>query len=311
MRKVVLDCDPGNDDALALMMLAADPGADLLAVTTVAGNVDRDMTAENALALVGWLGLDIPVAKGAGPLLEPYERLSASLMGPRGLGVASLPAPSGKLSPKGSSELLWELVQAYPGELEILATGPLTNLALLLREHPEAAAKICRICLMGGSRGAGNTTPRAEFNIHTDPEAAQIVFASGIPLTMVGLEVGYAHRLCPRDFVRLIEAAPSLGAFVGSLFFYPGTPEKRLGERGWPVFDSLAAACLLVPEAAQTASWHVAVECRGELTRGETVVDERGRLGLAPNCDVVLDFPHERYLALVEESLCALEARLP
>lgn len=160
---------------------------------------------------------------------------------------------------------------------------------------------------MGGSRFGGNTSPAAEFNIHTDPEAAYIVFASGAPLSMVGLEVGYDHRLRREDFARLAACAPRIGAFAGQLFFYPGTPEHTLSERGWPVFDSLAAAVLIDPQCAQTAEWFVDVETRGALTYGETVVDEKGRLKQKPLTKVVLGFPHSRYLELLAQSLKALD----
>lgn len=305
-RKVLMDADPGNDDALALMMLAAQPDIDLVALTTVAGNVPADVTAQNALDLVSFLGLDIPVAKGSVPLLAPYERLSASLMGPRGLGAAELSHADLALSKLSSAELIWQMICHYPGELEILATGPLTNLALLFRLHPEASGLIRQIVLMGGSRFGGNTSPAAEFNIHTDPEAAHIVFSSGVPLTMVGLEVGYDHRLKREDFAHLIEKAPDIGPLVGQLFFYPGTAEKSLGERGWPVFDSLAAAVLIDPEHAKTADWFVDVEIKGVLTYGETVIDEKGRLKKEPQTKVVLGYPHDCYLQLLEQSLVAL-----
>lgn len=305
-RKVLMDADSGNDDALALMMLAAQPDIDLVALTTVAGNVPADVTARNALDLVAYLGLDIPVAQGSVPLLAPYECLSASLMGPRGLGAAELPHAEGRLSELPSTELIWQMLCRYLHELEILATGPLTNLALLIRLHPEASRLIKRLVLMGGSRFGGNTSPAAEFNIHTDPEAAHIVFASGAPLSMVGLEVGYDHRLRREDFARLAVCAPRIGAFAGQLFFYPGTPEHTLSERGWPVFDSLAAAVLIDPQCAQTAEWFVDVETKGALTYGETVIDEKGRLKQKPQTKVVLGYPHDRYLELLAQSLAAL-----
>ena len=128
-----------------------------------------------------------------------------------------------------------------------------------------------------------------------------------VPLSMVGLEVGYDHRLKREDFARLATCAPRIGAFAGQLFFYPGTPEHSLSERGWPVFESLAAAVLIDPQCAQTAEWFVDVETKGALTYGETVIDEKGRLKQKPQTKVVLGYPHDRYLELLAQSLEALD----
>ena len=301
-RPVVMDCDPGNDDALALLMLSAAPEVDLLAVTTVAGNVAAEVTARNALTLAEWLGLDVPVTQGAYPLMRPYEPHDPTIMGAGGLGRARLPEPARALDPRTSAELLYELARAHPGELEILATGPLTNVALLFMGHPDARELVRRVTLMGGSVAGGNTTPAAEFNIYADAEAARVVFRSGAPITMVGLDVSYQTRLQPADFERLLAAGPR-GRFVADLFFYPGGGPRPLPAAGVPVFDALAAAVLLDPDCARSGSYYVDVETAGELTYGETVVDVRGRLGRAPNADVVEALDRERLLALIERAL--------
>ena len=302
-RPVVIDCDPGNDDALAILMVAAAPELSLCGISTVAGNVCAERAAANGLALASWLGLDVPVTKGAYPLVKPYEPLDPSIMGTGGLGATKLPEPSRSFDPRTSAELLWDCAREHAGSLEILATGPLTNLALLLREHPEARGMIKQIVLMGGSVSSGNTSPVAEFNIYTDAEAARVVFGSGIPLTMVGLDVCYEHRLVAADFDRLLACGGPMGQFVADLFFYPEGGPRPFTERGVPVFDSLAAAALIDPACVGAESYYVDVETKGELTYGQTVVDVRGRLHREPNVAVVTSCDHNRYLELVENAV--------
>ena len=302
-RPVVIDCDPGNDDALAILMVAASPEVRLCGISTVAGNVPAERTAANGLALASWLGLDVPVTKGAYPLVKPYEPLDPSIMGTGGLGATRLPDPERSLDARTSVELLWDCAREHAGSLEVLATGPLTNLALLLTEHPEVRDMIKQIVIMGGSVSSGNTNPVAEFNIYTDAEAARVVFASGIPLTMVGLDVCYEHRLVAADFDHLLACGGELGQFVADLFFYPEGGPRPFTERGVPVFDSLAAAALIDPDCVGAESYYVDVETKGELTYGQTVVDVRGRLHQEPNVHVVTSCDHVRYLELVERAV--------
>ena len=302
-RPVVIDCDPGNDDALAIIMMAASPQVRIVGITTVAGNVAAETTASNALALASFLGIEAPVTAGAYPLMRPYMPLDTAIMGQRGMGAVRLPQPDIELDPRTSAQLLFDLCCAYPEGLEVLATGPLTNLALLFAEHPDSRDHISRIILMGGSVNGGNTSPVAEFNIHTDAEAARVVFRSGVPITMVGLDVCYQNRLLPEDFDELERIGGEFGQLVGRLFFYPGTPEKPFPAIGKPVSDSIAAAALLDPTCVSSVPLHVDVETVGELTYGETVVDVKDRLKLPPNADVVESCDKNRYLALVRHAV--------
>lgn len=302
-RPVVVDCDPGTDDALAILMVAAAPELELTAVTTVAGNVSAEQTAANALALAEWRGLRVPVTAGASPLMRPHEPLDPTIMGTGGLGEARLPRPEGALDPRSSAELLYDRACEHAGELEVLAIGPLTNLALVLMEHPDARELLRRVVVMGGSVNGGNTTPVAEFNVHTDAEAARVVFRSGVPLTMVGLDVCYQNRLRGEDFARLADGHGELGRFVGDLFFWPGDESRPFPERGVPVFDALAATALIDEGCVETERLHVDVETAGELTYGETVVDERGVLGLPPNVDVVRSCDRGRFWELLERAV--------
>lgn len=300
---VVIDTDPGNDDALAILVTAAAPGFRICGLSTVAGNVPAEVTARNALAIADAFGIDAPVTAGAHPLLHEYEPLDVSIMGVGGLGRTSLPEPGRELDPRTSVELLYDVACREAGALHVLALGPLTNLALLLREHPDAREKIAHITVMGGSLGAGNVTPRAEFNVHTDAEAARVVFGAGIPLTMVGIEPCRATRVRSEDFERICAGGGRAARFVGDLFFWPGDEGRPFPERGVPIYDALAAASLVDPACVRCERYHVDVECKGELTYGETVVDVDGRLGLAPNAEVALEPDCERFLSLLERTV--------
>jgi inosine-uridine nucleoside N-ribohydrolase len=302
-RPVIVDCDPGNDDALAILMVAAAPNIKLVALSTVAGNLPPSRTAKNALLLADWLGLKVPVTSGSYPLLRKYKPLDPSIMGAAGLGSSHLPESSRQLDPRTSVELLYDYAKTYAGELEILATGPLSNIALLLMEHPDACKLIRQIVFMGGSIDGGNTSPVAEFNIHEDAEAARIVFHSGIPLTMVGLDVCYKNRMKAEDFRLLMKEGGRIGNFVGELFFYPGTIDKPFPSYGIPVFDSLAAAVIIDSDCATYKFLHVDIETTGEFTYGETVVDIKNRLGLDANTNVVMSCDRKRYLELVLQAV--------
>ena len=189
-RKVILDCDPGIDDAFAIAFGCGHPGLELCGVTTVAGNVGLGRTTRNALAVLEFLGrADVPVAAGsAAPLLRPFVE-AHDVHGETGLGAASLPAPSGRPVAAHAVDFLIERIAAAPGEVTLVATGPLTNVALAVRRHPPLVTQVADFVIMGGSAGRGNVTPAAEFNIWCDPEAAAIVFAAGWRVTMAGLDV--------------------------------------------------------------------------------------------------------------------------
>lgn len=201
---VILDCDPGHDDALAITLALARPELEVLGITTVGGNAPLHRTTENALRVLALLDRpDVPVAAGAAqPLVRPLET-APEVHGVSGLDGADLPEPASVPRPEGALEFLRATLAAAPAPVTLIPTGPLTNIALLLRTYPDVAPKIAHVCLMGGGMRQGNWTPAAEFNIWVDPEAARIVFRSGLPITMCGLDVTHKALFGLPEIARL------------------------------------------------------------------------------------------------------------
>jgi inosine-uridine nucleoside N-ribohydrolase len=301
---VILDCDPGHDDAIALLLALASPEVELLAVTTVAGNSTLERTTANALRVLDLAGrADIPVAAGADvPLVRPRV-IADHVHGASGLDGPALPPPSREPSPLHAVELLAETLLAAPRPVTLVPTGPLTNVALLLAQHPEAAARIERVVLMGGAIGEGNVTPAAEFNIWFDPEAAARVFASGLDVTMVGLDVTHKALLTPERGERL-RVAGTVGRFVAELLdFFSRYHRDTYGWSGAPIHDAVAMAHVLRPDLLTTLHRNVEIDCASELCRGRTVVDRWARSGRPANAHVAVEIDAEAFLVLLEERL--------
>jgi purine nucleosidase len=270
-RKVILDCDPGIDDAFAIAFGCGHPGLEICGVTTVAGNVGLDRTTGNALAVLEFLGrADVPVAAGSPtPLLRPFND-AAEVHGETGLGTAKLPAPSGRPVAAHAVEFLIERIAAAPGEVTLVATGPLTNIALAVRRHPPLVTQVADFVIMGGSASRGNVTPAAEFNIWADPEAAAIVFAAGWRVTMAGLDV--THQALATAEVR--DRLRVLGKLSDELLL-PGLRgyQSLAGTAGQPVHDVCALALVAAPGLFGCQLAHVEVETQGRWTSGMTVTD--------------------------------------
>ncbi|MFV0414545.1 MAG: nucleoside hydrolase [Oscillospiraceae bacterium] len=300
---VLLDCDPGTDDALAMLMVFAAPGVHVVGVTTVAGNGNLEQNTQNALAIMEYFGLAAPLAKGGYPLLKPFEPAEEWINGPGGLGKAVLPPAALRPTAQSAVQLLHQKIGEYAGEIQLLATAPLTNLALLL-EYPEDATKIGRIVLMGGSWKYGNASACAEFNIYTDPAAAKIVFAAGVPITMVGLDVSY-HTLVTAPELHAIAALGGRGAkFVCDLMsFSPELPGGGIPPEGLPIFDALAAAALLDPSLASGPQVSVDVETNGQYTLGKTVIDITDLSHRPKNVFMVLQANKQKFLQLIEQAV--------
>jgi purine nucleosidase len=276
--RVVIDTDPGVDDALALLLAMRSPQLKIEGITAVAGNVPLTLTLPNALRMVEIAGRDdIPVAAGAsGPLLRRLVTATYA-HGENGLGGAVFPEPKRKPVATPAPEFIRQIVRKYPGEITLLTIGPLTNIAAALNSDQDLARMVRALVMMGGSLSGGNITPAAEFNIYVDPEAARIVFQSGIPITMVGLDVTRKTSLT-EEHVRVLEAAQNPVSQAAATIARNALNHNR--ERGFLVgpnmHDSLAVAGFIDPSILQFQDYYVDVETTGELTAGET-------LGYSPN----------------------------
>jgi inosine-uridine nucleoside N-ribohydrolase len=304
---VVIDCDPGHDDAVALLLALASPELHLLGVTTVAGNQTLEKTTANAIRVLELAARgDVPVAAGADrPLLRELV-VADWVHGESGLDGPALAPPGAAPLDRRAVDFLAEIVAASDEPVTLIPTGPLTNVALLLERHPEIAARLARIVLMGGSIAEGNVTPAAEFNIWADPEAAAAVFGSGLDVTMVGLDVTHQALLTPHYAERL-RASGRPGAFVAELAdFFHGFHAQTYGFDGPPVHDAVAVAHVVWPDLLETLDRHVAIELESELCRGRTVVDRWQRTGNAPNAAVAVEIDADRFLERLVERISSL-----
>lgn len=273
-RQVILDCDPGHDDAMAILLAAR--RLKVLGITTVAGNQSLEKVTLNALKVVELAGLShIPVAPGAARPLVRSPRYAPEIHGESGLDGADLPHPSTRPIDQHAVDFIIDTIMETQGTV-VIATGPLTNVALALRKEPRIATRIPEICLMGGSLTHGNVTPAAEFNIYFDPEAAHAVFTSGVPLTMVGLNVT-EQVLATAERRHQIRALGSrvAGVVADLLDAYSRATEQAYGVSGGAMHDPLAVAALIDPDIIRFENMHVAVEVAGLYTTGQTVCDDR------------------------------------
>lgn len=300
-RPLVIDCDPGHDDAFALLVAVARPELDLRAVTTVGGNGDLAKVTENARRVLTMAGASrIPVGAGADRPLAGELEPSVEVHGESALDGAELPEPEAPLDERGATGLLVDILLASEAPVTVVATGPLTNVATLLEERPDVRRSIAEIVLMGGSADTGNTTPLAEFNIWTDPEAAQIVFGSGLPLTMHGLNLTHQALATPDVRARLRGFGTRLGS-VGAdwLEFFASTYRELWGFESPPVHDPCTVVELAEPGTVTFREAFVAIETRGEWTRGATVVDFHDRFGEPANARVGVHLDQARFWDVV------------
>ncbi|KRK35932.1 pyrimidine-specific ribonucleoside hydrolase RihA [Levilactobacillus parabrevis] len=306
MKKIIMDCDPGHDDALAMMLALASPEIDLLAVTSSAGNQTPEKTLNNAMRLLTLMHhQEIPVAGGnRTPLMQPLET-AGNVHGKSGLDGADLPDPDFAVQDMTAIELIAKTLRESDDPVTLVVTGPMTNIALFLRVYPELKGKIDRIVFMGGAMGLGNWTPSVEFNIYVDPEAAKIVLNAGIPLTMAPLNVTHKAQILKPEIAAIGEINnPVANAFQGLLNFFEVYHENpKWGFKGAPLHDPCTIAWLLHPEMFESELMNVDVETQGELVRGETVCDYYELTGKPKNTDVLLDIDRPAFIQLIMDSL--------
>jgi len=297
---ILLDCDPGHDDAIALLLALASPELELLGVTTVAGNQTVEKTTANAIRVLELVGSDVPVAAGAGrPLVrEPY--VAAYVHGETGLDGPDLPPARREPVDQHAVDFLAERIDGAT----LVATGPLTNVALLLARE-EASPE--RIVLMGGAIAEGNVTPAAEFNIWADPEAAARVFSSGLDVTMVGLDVTHQALLTDEHAAGLRENG-RVGSVVADLLDFYGTFHKQVYDfEGSPIHDAVAVAQAIQPDLLELRELNVEIDRESELCRGRTVVDVWNRTGREANARVAVGIDAPGFIELLLERLGSLD----
>jgi len=305
--RIILDCDPGHDDAVAILLALASPELEVVGITTVAGNATIEHVTENALRLLALARRpEVPVAAGAShPLLGPL-RTAPHVHGPSGLEGADLPEPVSEPLAEDAVAFMARQLDEADVPLTLVPTGPLTNVGLLLRERPDLAARIAHICLMGGAVGEGNVTPSAEFNIWGDPEAADIVFRSGVPITMIGLDVTHKAILLDEERLAMAATGGNVSRVMAALLdYYQGFHRRVYGWNGGPIHDAVAVAHVAHPGLVTTVRTNVVVELTGEHTRGRTVADLRGVTDREPNADVGIDIDRDRFIRLLVAGIAA------
>jgi len=298
-RKVILDCDPGHDDAMAILLAHGNPEIELLAITTVAGNQTVDKTSLNARRVCTVAGIHVPVAAGCDRPLIRELKTAAYIHGESGLDGPAFGEPTVPLDRRHAVDLLIEFLMKSSGDITLVPTGPLTNIAMALRKEPRIVQKVQEVVLMGGAFTRGNTTPAAEFNIAVDPEAAAIVFGAGWPLTMVGLDLTH-QALATTAVLHRIAAlgTPVARIAVELMEFFRETYRRNAGFDSPPVHDPCAVARVIAPSVMECVEAFVAIETRGEFSSGMTVTDFSGRLG-RPNVKVATRLNVDRFWDLM------------
>ncbi|WP_336727524.1 nucleoside hydrolase [Cellulosimicrobium cellulans] len=306
-RRVLLDCDPGHDDAIAMLLAHGSPAVDLVAVTTVAGNQTLEKVTRNALAVAELAGIDVPVAAGCDlPLVRP-RIVAPDIHGDSGMDGPVLPAPRRAVDRRHAVDLIVDTVMgAEPGEITLVPTGPLTNVAMAARKEPRIVPRVREVVMMGGGYHVGNRTPVAEFNVLADPEAAHVVLNEAWPVTMVGLDLTHQAFATPDVRERLSALGTAAARFVGELLdFYGATYRSAQGFPYPPVHDPCAVVAVIDPDVLTTRRAPLDVELHGSLTTGMTVADLRGPEPGPDECRtrVAITLDHARFWDLVVDAL--------
>ena len=304
--KIVLDTDPGHDDAIALLLALASPEVELLGVTTVAGNQTLDKTTANALKILEYVErTDVPVHVGAPRPIVREQWAAEFVHGRSGLDGPDLPDPQTEPAPGHAVDFLARQLEEHDGVV-LVPVGPLTNLGLLLAKYAGIEDRIARIVLMGGAIAEGNVTPAAEFNVWADPEAAYRVFTSGVDVTMIGLDVTHKALLYP-DVVDELRASGRVGNLVAELYdFYHAHHVRMYGWEGSPVHDAVAVGHVLRDDLLRTEHRHVLIDIGPEPSRGRTYVDLWKRTAREPNAHVGVDIDGPGFIEFLTGRLASL-----
>ena len=303
---IILDCDPGHDDAMAIILAAYNPKIKLLGISTVSGNGAIDKVTQNALRVCALAKINLPVAQGSGVSLLGEAEAATDIHGESALDGADLPAPTFDLQEMSGVELIGKLVRDSAEKVTLVATGPLTNIALFLKLYPELVANVEQIVFMGGSASRGNRTPYAEFNIWMDPEATDVVLNSGLPLTMCGLDVTHQALVTKEIFAELEAMGTELSKkIIGLMKFFAKSYDEVFEMPDPPLHDPVAIAVLIDPSVVQSKFVNVECELKGEFTRGATVVDIFDREGRKKNATVALSLDAPKFWRMMLDAVRA------
>lgn len=301
---IILDCDPGHDDAMAMILAAYNPNIELLGISTVSGNGIINKVTDNALRVCALAKINVPVAQGAGASLLGAVEAASDIHGETALDGAPLPAPTFELQKMHGVDLIADLVRKCPEKVTLVATGPLTNIALFLKMYPELRERIAHIVFMGGSASRGNRTPYAEFNIWMDPEACDVVLKSGLPLTMIGLDVTHQALITKEIFAKLEALDTEVSRTLSGLMrFFAKTYNDVFEMPDPPLHDPLAVAVLIDSAVTKNRFVNVEVELNGTHTRGATVVDIYNRTGYKANVNVALELDFDRFWEMMLDAV--------
>ena len=302
--KIILDCDPGHDDAVAILLAAKDPGIDLLGVTVAAGNQTLENTEKNARRVLQWIGSEVPVYAGCpGPLVRE-KIIAADIHGSTGLDGPVFPELTKPLEKEHAVAYLIRKLMESDGDITMVTTGPMTNLAMAIRLEPRIVDKIRRIVSMGGAYTNGNVTPAAEFNIVADAEAAHICFTCGRPITMIGLDVTRKVLCYPEIVQRMGKIGnPASDLFVALMDHFCRSQKEVFGWEGGPLHDPVTIAWLMDPSVLTLKPMNVQIDLRSTLSYGRTNCDVFGYLKLPPTAEVAVDIDAAKFWDIVETGL--------
>lgn len=302
--KIILDCDPGHDDAVAIMLAGKSPKIDLLGITVVAGNQTLDNTQRNALNVVQCLGLDVPVYAGCGQPMIREKMTAGDIHGKTGLDGPVFEPLTRKLEPEHGVNFIIRTLMESRDPITVVTTGPMTNLGMAIRMEPRILEKIQRIVLMGGAYTNGNVTPAAEFNIIADADAAYVCFTSGRPITMVGLDVT-RKALCYPSIVERMDKVGNKASklFVDLMKHFCKSQKEVFGWEGGPLHDPITIAYLIDPTVLTTKPMHAEIDIRSTQSYGRTNCDYFGYQKKEPNADVAIDIDVEKFWNMIEEGL--------
>lgn len=308
-RPIIIDCDPGHDDAIALLLAFSSDKLDIKGVTITGGNQTLEKTLQNAKNVLEFAGIKTPIAKGLDkPLLRDLE-IAPEVHGESGLDGPELPQSNYETHHLNSVEFTAEILRASDEKITLVATGPLTNIAAFLIAHPELKDKIEQISIMGGSVIGGNWTPAAEFNILVDPEAADLVFRSGLPIVMAGLDVTHRALIYDEEIEKIRQIDHKVAIMVAELLDFFSLFHKEQGFTGSPMHDPCAIAYLIEPEIFETKDYHIDIETKGKYTTGATVADQLDVLKKPKNVKAMMDVDRGKFFDLIYRSMLVYKER--